>query len=198
MRPIVTACLPVLLLLGACDETDLVSVRVRLREDLSGSVRSSALQESGAGGAVEAASLGVVWDSRAEVVCAAGRFAELSDLSLADARFEAGAGAGGLHFVRVVLPRGEGARWPAAFVPLAKDRREAVAQALDPERKASEVGEALKIEIELPGSVVSHGLTGKVRGAKSSAEGELATLIVPVDAGRTEGEPFVWHLTWQQ
>jgi len=39
----------------------------------------------------------------------------------------------------------------------------------------------IKIELELPAAVIGNGLTGKTRGTKVSAEGAIATLVVPLD-----------------
>jgi hypothetical protein len=37
-----------------------------------------------------------------------------------------------------------------------------------------------------------------VRGTKASYEGNVATLILPIQAARGASEPLVWHITWQK
>ena len=186
------------LLLAACDETDAVAVRVRLRDDLSGTVRTSGLALPTGDGPVQKMSEGATWGSRVEMVCATGTFVDLSKLRIGDIAFTAGEGAQGIGFASVVLPRGPDVRWPKSFVPLTEDERKSVAGALDPTGKSDSVGTTLKIEVELPSAVVGNGVVGKTRGTKATAEGSLATLIVPLDTMLTPGDPITWHLTWQK
>ena len=186
MGRLANACLPILLLvLGACDESDAVSLRIKVREDFSGTIRASSLVLPAADGLVQRETQGATWDSRVDVACAAGRFDGLSALKLSDLAISGGEAGEGLCFVRVVLPRGEAVRWR-------------VAGAIDPTGKAKTVGSTIKIEIELPATVVGNGLTGKSRGMKATAEGSVATLVVPLEQATTPGEPITWHLTWQK
>ena len=187
-----------LLALPGCDETDVVALRVTVREDLSGSVRTSALRLPSADGQVQQASEGIVWGSRVEMVCATGTFVKVDQLKVADIVFTGGAAGEGIGFVRVVLPRGPDVRWTKAFVPLTVDERKSVAGAVDPSGRAEAVGETLKIEVELPSAVVGNGVIGKTRGTKASAEGAVATLIVPLETVSTPGDPITWHLTWSR
>ena len=89
-------------------------------------------------------------------------------------------------------------RWARAFVPLSSDERQRAASALDPSGRTKDVGATLKLEIELPNVIISDGLLGRARGTKSSKEGERATLVVPLEIATTEGDPIIWHLTWQK
>jgi len=197
-RPSTALILALPLLLAACDETDVVAVRVKVREDLSGTVRTSGLLLPGSDGPVQKASDGATWGSRVEIECATGTFVDLSKLKLADISFGAGDGGQGIGFARVVLPRGPDARWPKTFVPLTEDERKSVSTAIDPSGKSESVGATLKIEIELPSAVVGNGVVGKTRGTKVTAEGTLATLIVPLESMTTPGDAITWHLTWQK
>lgn len=190
--------LATLLALTACDETDAVAVRIRLRDDFSGTVRTSGLVVPPAEGAVQGASQGVTWSTRVDVTCATGTFTSIESLKIADIEFTAGGGDKAIGFARVVLPRGEASRWAKVFVPLDESQRKEAAGALDPTGRSLAVGTTLKIEIELPAAVIGNGLTGKTRGTKVSAEGAVATLIVPLESAATESDPVVWHLTWQR
>jgi len=192
-------CLPILLAFAAgCDETDAVAVRLTVAEDFSGTVRTSSLALPREPGLLEQSVSGAQWDSSVEVVCAAGRFAALADLALADIVIRGGTTPEGLSFVRIELPRGEGARWPRAFVPLTVEERRRAVAALDPSGRAKEVGATVKLEVELPSDAVGNGLTGRARGTRTKSEGTLATLTVPLDVATTAGDPIVWHLTWQR
>ena len=197
-RPAAALLLAFLVALSACDETDAVAVRVHLRDDFSGTLRTSGLLLPGADGPVQQSSEGAVWGSRVEMVCATGTFTDLSKLKVADITFSAGAGGQGIGFAQVSIPRGPDVRWPRAFVPLTETERKSVAGALDPTGKAENVGATLKLEVELPSVVVGNGVIGKMRGVKASADGAIATLVVPLETMSTPGDPLVWHLTWQK
>jgi hypothetical protein len=197
IRPAVALAL-VSLLCSACDETDAVAVRVRLKDDLSGSVRTSGLALPAGEGAIQQASEGAEWGSRVQMICATGTFADVTKLKVADIGFNAGTGGQGIGFAQVSIPRGPGVRWPGAFVPLSAEERKSVASALDPTGRSEAVGATIKIEVELPSAVVGNGVIGKVRGTKTTTEGPVATLVIPVESMTTEGDPLVWHLTWQK
>ena len=197
-KPTIAPLLALALLLGACDETDVVAVRVQVREDMSGTVRTSGLLIPASDGPVQQATEGATWDSRVELVCATGTFDDLAKLKIADITFGSGQGGEGIGFARVVIPRGPDVRWPKTFVPLTSEERKEVAGAIDPTGKSDSVGATLKIELELPSAVIGNGLIGKIRGTKTTADGSLATLVVPLDAMTTAGDPLTWHLTWQR
>lgn len=198
IRPTSAILLVSLLTLSACDETDAVAVRIRLRDDFSGTVRTSGLVIPAEEGAIQRESQGVTWSNRVDIACANGTFASIESLRIADIEFGAGGADQAIGFARVLLPRGETARWAKTFVPLDANERKEAAGALDPSGRSLEVGATIKIELELPAAVIGNGLTGKTRGTKVSAEGAIATLVVPLDSVAKATEPIVWHLTWQR
>jgi hypothetical protein len=187
-----------LLAFAACDETDAVAVRIKLRDDLSGQLTTSNVAAITADTPLQQATQGVQWESRAQIVCSAGHFAALSQLKIADIAISSGDGGEGFAFVRLSLPRGENAQWHKLFVPMSVEERQHAAAALDPSGKTKNVAATIKLEIELPSAVVGNGLFGRARGMKLKAEGPTATLIVPVEIASTAGDPIVWHLTWQR
>ncbi len=184
--------------LCACDEDDAVSIRIRLRDDGSGTLTTSGLIVPTDATRVEGASKGLQVDKRVQVSAAMGRFTALTGVSVADITFAAGEGDGGFRFLKVTVPQGQAAAWPDAFVPFDERARLDAAAALDPSGKSKDVGATLKIEIEMPSIVIDNGATGKVRGTKNSDEGTTATLVVPIQSARAATEPLVWHLTWQK
>lgn len=194
-RPLLA--LTLVLTLCGCDEDDAVSLRLRIEDDFSGEVRASALAAPGEPGAVAAAIGGVAWNSEVAIVAAAGSFSSLSDLALADLTLQVGRGEGGLRFLQITIPRGPETRWPGAFVPLDGGERTRAAAALDPSGRAKDVGKNLKIEVDLPDVVVGNGVSNRARGVRAKEEGEVATLLVPLEVGRTAGDAIVWHVTWQ-
>lgn len=191
------AALPLLLLAG-CDETDAVAVRIRIEDDLSGTITTSALELPASGGRAPETAQAVQWDARVSLVCNHGRFDDLGAVRLADIGLASGANPSGLGYVSLTLPRGANAAWPHVLVPLTAEERARSAKAFDPSGKTAEVGATLKFEVTLPAAVLGNGLSGKTRGVRVSAEGEVATLLVPIEAALSAGEPFVWHLTWQR
>ena len=175
-----------------------MAIRIHLHDDFSGQVTTSNVALMPAESPLQQATQGVEWQSRAEILCSAGRFSSLSALKIAYIALSSGDGGDGLAFVRVSLPRGEAAKWSKVMSPMTAEERASATAALDPENKTKNVASSIKVEIELPGNVVGNGLTGRVRGIKLKDEGATATLIVPLDVAQTAGDPIVWHLTWQR
>lgn len=189
---------PLLLSLAGCDENDAVSIRIRLREDGSGTLTSSGLLVPPEATRIESVSQGVTYDRRVQVSAATGAFTSLDAVTIGDITFKGGEGASGFRFVTVTIPQGPAAQWPDAFIPLDERTRLDAASALDPSGKSKDVGANLKVEIELPAVVIGNGTTGKVRGTKNTDEGGKAMLVVPIQGARAGGEAVVWHLTWQK
>lgn len=196
-RTLVLTLVPLALLSG-CDETDAAAVRLKLANDLSGTLTTSALELPAAGGAVGERTQGIEWTSHVSMVCSAGSFAKLADVKLFDVAISAQVNADGLSYLHITLPRGEAAAWARALVPLSAEDRKKSAAAFDPSGKSDQVGATVKFEISLPSNVIGNGLQGRTRGVKVSAENEVATLIVPLETALTAGEPLVWHVTWEQ
>ena len=198
VRPAFVILLLASLGLSSCDETDAVALRLRLNRDLSGTIVTSTLAIPTHDGLLVQATQGANWESKVEVACAAGSFENVNQLKLADLDLVAGEAPGGVGYLQLSVPRGEGVRWALAMVPLTADERVVAATALDPSGRVRTVGTTIKFEVELPSAVVSNGLTNRSRGSKSSGEGHIATLLVPLETALTPGEPMVWHLTWQK
>jgi hypothetical protein len=190
------AVLALAFLATACDEEDAISVRVRLDADMKGSLITSALAAPTGPGAVESASSGVTFEREVVLRGAKGRFESLDGLSVGDVRFAAGRGDGGLSWIRVEVPTGPDARWPALFVPIGEAERRSAAEAFELSGGARDLGRTFQVSIELPAEVVSHGLRGKLRGTKNASDGKVATLTVPVQPAREGTEPLVWQITW--
>jgi hypothetical protein len=185
------------LVLSACDQSDASAVKIALKPDLSGEVLSSSVVVKPAEGPAQKGTTGVAWQTTGAVVVAKGTFADITKLDIGGITFAIG-GPGADPMLRVSLPRGPAAAWPALFTDPSKDARKNAAQALEPGAKAPTIGDAIKIEISVPGVVVTAGETSKARGVNSSFEETKATLIVPVSAAMAPGDPIVWHITWRE
>jgi hypothetical protein len=180
----------------ACDEDDAVSIRIRLDKDLQGTLITSALAQPGSPDAVESAATGVTFERQVALRGAKGRFTKFDGLGVGDVRFAGGTTDSGFSYVRVEVPTGPDARWPALFVPLNEDERRSAAEAFELSGGAQDLGRTFQIRIELPGAVVSNGTKGKLRGSKNESDGNVATLTIPIQAAREGKEPLVWQITW--
>lgn len=185
-------------LLPGCDETDAAALRLSVDDDLSGTITASALELPATGGRAVEATQGAEWDARVGVVSNHGTFAELGRLVIADIVCTGGMDPSGMGRASLTLPRGETAQWPRVLVPMNAEERAKAAKAFDPSGKTAQVGATLKLEITLPANVLGNALSGKSRGVRVSAEGEVATLLVPIETALSAGDPLIWHLTWQR
>lgn len=186
-------------LLSACEEEDAASVRVKLRPGGAGEIHTSCLVQLAEAGPVEARLAGSTARARVGLVASSGAFADIARLGVADISFRAGASDSGLRWLEVTVPQGPDAQWPRLFVPMDDAARLDAVAALGGGEEAKQVGSALKLEIELPASVVSQGLAGeKVRGARGKSEGTTATLMVPVERALKAAAPLSWQITWSE
>jgi len=200
VRCLLTGALAAALAFAAgCDETDAGSVKIKLKPDGAGAVTAACLTVPAAGPA-ETAMPGVTWQARGGVIASTGEFASLNGLKIADAAFSTfKEGEATVTVLR--LPRGAAAQWPGVLsVPAAA--RDQAGRILDPDaadqKRTSKIGTTGKFQIHWPGKrVVSHGADAKKRGLSSDAERDTATLIVPLDWMRTDGEPVEWRVTWE-
>lgn len=196
--PSLVLCLSLTALLSGCDESDAVAVRIQVRPDFSGKVTTSAVHQPSENARPSLETKGVTWTSRVDLRCATGDFAKLSELGLSDATLTAGEGEGGLCFLRVSLPRGPEVHWARELVPLDAAERKSASAAFDSTGLANEIGSTVKFEITLPSAPIGNGVTPRPRGTKIKADGNVATLIVPVETALASGDALVWHLTWQK
>lgn len=193
--PLLLAC--VALTLWACDQSDATALKITLKADFSGEVLASSILVKPPEGPVQKAASGATWSTAGAVVVSRGTFADITKLELGGIKFAVG-GPGGDPMLRVTLPRGSDAKWPGLFTDTSKDARRAAAGALEPNAKNPTIGDTVKIEITIPGVVVTAGETSKARGVNSSFEESRATLLIPVEAALAPGDPIVWHVTWRE
>lgn len=189
--------LPLLLLLPACSDPELVGIHVNLQRDGSGTVTTRALVATAAQSPAESKTQGITWSTRANLCCSQGTFRSLGEVKFGDGELRFVAATGDeLPRLRVFVQRGPAAKWVQALVPDLEGRR-AMAKVYDPSGKTKEIGDAIRIEIMVPGTVISSGVQPAGRGVDASHERNRAILVIPVATASEKGEELVFDLSWK-
>jgi len=185
------------LFLAACSGGELVGIHINLNKDGSGLVTTRSLVEQTAAGPAESRTQGVTWQSRACLLAVQGKFDKLNDLKFGGEglRFSAHLGDDQPH-LRVYVQRGPGAEWCKALVPDAATRR-AMAKVYDPTGRTQEVGDTLRLEIAVPGEVVTSDVNPGGRGVEPAHERKRATLLIPVKTLLEAADEMVWDISWR-
>ena len=181
-----------LLAIGGCDDTDIGSLELTLKDDGSGELTIVRVRASSPSEQMSQIG-GVEWNSSAALVVTTGQFSNLSSLNVGDLKFQTKSNG----FLRVELPRGEDATWPKLLTVYDKDER----QALKDSVKKTSIGtlstESVKVVIKLPSNPISTGIAeSEVLGVSPSMDKTSVTLIVPLELNRDGGHPIVWDIHW--
>ena len=186
-----------LLLLTACSGGELVGIHINLAKDGSGTVTTRSLVTPTAPIPAESRTQGAAWTASASLQCAQGKFQQLADLKVGDGglRFSPRLGDDQPH-LRVYVPRGPSAEWVKALVP-DQDTRRKMAKVYDPTGRTEEIGDAVRIEVSVPGEVVTSGVQPGGRGVEAAHERKRAYLIVPVKTALEAGDEMVWDVSWR-
>lgn len=207
---------------GGCSENDASAVTLMIKPDFSGTIRASRVIVAEQGKAAEAfagiTGGGVTFTAGASVAVTTGTFSHLAALRIGEVSFEApgrgpaagagaaaggaGAAAGGVaaagNMIKVRIPRGPSVRWPAMLSEPSDERRAAASAALDPAGAAdSKVGRNATFVITVPGKVLGSAASQRARGLAATSDDATATLVVPMSFATAEGEPLIWHVTWE-
>lgn len=202
---------------GGCSENDASAVTLMIKPDLSGTIRASRVIVAEQGQAAEAfagiTGGGVTFTAGASVAVTTGTFSDLAALRIGEVSFEApgrgpagaaaagGVAAGGAaagNMIKVRIPRGPSVRWPAMLSEPSDERRAAASAALDPAGAAdSKVGRNATFVITVPGKVLGSAASQRARGLAATSDDATATLVVPMSFATAEGEPLIWHVTWE-
>jgi hypothetical protein len=174
------------------------SVQLVLAADFSGTVSLSRLSIPEGPTEAESQAGGASWQHRAQLTCSTGRFSDVGELVLADLRITREVAADGHAHLRVELPRGAAARWPALLTVTATGPRRSALSALDPTGRMNEVGDNLRLRIRAPATVATHGVLPSEDDLTSEADRDEASLVVPLEVALAEGPPLVWTLTWER
>ena len=196
-------------ILSGCDESEVVSIRIRLDDHRRGHIVVNSLQVPTGVGPVESSGAGISWQHRVNLVSASGRFDDLSQLRIEDLSFSAGSTDEQSGFVQVRIPRGEDARWPNVMTLARPGEIKEAAHAFGASGH-SKLGTTLKIMIELPGHVVAQGTKPQLRQIKTKVldldqidnqnkvRDRVATLLIPLKIVRQAEDAIVWHVMWQR
>ena len=140
---------------------------------------------------------GDVAGARAKVVALQGHFSDLSKtpLRIGDLTFEVSNHGRGFR-LRVTLPTGPEAKWLSLIAPPEPDRRAAIRAAMDPDGETEQLGEEIKIQIDLPKEPVASGYRPDLSPVRDSVDKKRVTLIVKVDKLRAGGRTVEWDVTW--
>ncbi len=182
--------------IAGCDDSDASNMSITLNTDRSGTIQTTRLVIPEVAGNGQPASAGVVWEASAQVVTSKGTFASVSEVGFEDISFSCESTAKGLHVLRVTMPRGPEARWVKALTQPSVERRKETTRAIYPEQKESRLGSVIAIRLTLPTVPISHGVSPVVGGISESAEKNVVTLTVRVDAAMKTGNEIVWDVTW--
>ncbi|MFN8730617.1 MAG: hypothetical protein ACK5Z4_12245 [Planctomyces sp.] len=210
---------------GGCSENDASAVTLMIKPDFSGTIRASRVIVAEQGQAAEAfagiTGGGVTFTAGASVAVTTGTFSDLAALRIGEGACEApgrgpmggagaaaggaGAAAGGVAgaggagtMIKVRIPRGPSVRWPAMLSEPSDERRAAASAALDPAGAAdSKVGRNATFVITVPGKVLGSAASQRARGLAATSDDATATLVVPMSFATAEGEPLIWHVTWE-
>jgi hypothetical protein len=202
-------CTTFLLIAVGCDESDVVAIRVRMEDHTRGSLVVNSLEVPTQAGPVEAASSGVAWEHRVNLVCASGQFDDVTKLEVEDITFSGGSTGQDSGFLQIRLPTGSAARWPGTVAAAEPKKLNEATKAFAPPRTLK-IGKTLKIVVELPGRVVAQGTKPDLQQIKTSlddlegaknrarAADRVATLVVPLEFAREDRGMVVWHLMWHK
>ncbi|MEI6130840.1 MAG: hypothetical protein WCR59_12295 [Planctomycetota bacterium] len=180
----------------ACSGSELVGVHLKLEKNGSGTITARALQASTQQGPAEAKISGVRWQLRASLISSQGTFEKVDGLTF---------GNGELRFVltqeeaphlRVILQRHPELAWVKTLVPDPATRRSLV-RVHDPKGKQLEIGDIIRLEIELPGDVTAAGCYPAARNVEALRERNTAQLILPVTALLESGDDLIWDISWR-
>lgn len=181
----------------ACSEPGVIGIHAVLDDTGGGTVTVRALHVPEKASSVETQIEGAVLEQRVDLHCMHGTFESLDNLKVGDIEFAAGQNSAGMRYVRVTFPRGKNVRWPTLLAPSPKQRLSAE-RAFAAEKDPGKAARTLTLTLELPRPPVGHGVSPRMRGTSSEAEGRIVTMLLPIDAANTEGRPIVWDLTYNE
>lgn len=179
----------------ACSDAGVIGIHGIIDDAGAGSITVRALRVPESPSPVETQVQGAKLAERVDLHCMHGTFSSLNDLEVGDIDFAAGETSSGMRFIRVTFPRGDEVRWPTVLAP-PRAQREQAERAFEPENESSKAARSVTVTLKLPRAPVGHGVSPRLRGASSTAEGRLVTLVLPIDAAGTEGRPIVWDVTY--
>ena len=185
-------------LFAACSDSELVGIHLKIAKDGSGTLTVRALQSSTTPGPGEQRAQGVQWQARAFLVSSQGAFRQVGEVSFGkdELRFKMETKEDDMPHLRVRLKRQPGLSWVESLVPEQAVRRD-LARVHDPTGKTHEIGDAIRLEVQCPDTVVSTGVQPAGRGIDAQHERNVAYLVLPVQNLLEKGDDLVWDVSWK-
>jgi hypothetical protein len=188
-------------LFAACSDSELVGIHLKIAKDGSGTLTVRALQSSTTPGPGEMRAQGVQWQARAFLVSSQGAFHQVDDVAFGkdkdELRFKWGSKADDMPHLRVFVKRSPDLTWVQSLVPGDQAIRRDLARVHDPTGKTREIGEAIRLEVQVPDTVVSTGVQPAGRGIDTQHERNVAYLVLPVQNLLEKGDELVWDVSWK-
>ena len=186
-----------LAVLPACGDQDVVGLHLRLGADGKGVLTTRSLLPSETAGPAEGRVEGVSFQGRANLHCSQGTFSNITDVRIGGIRFGGWRPTDDSPSLTVYVPLGEDADWARMLAPAVADQDKAT-KVFDPTGATNGLGRTVKLEVELPGDVVSFGTFPRTRGVQEEKDGRLVQLWIPVDRALTKGQSDLrWDFSWQ-
>ena len=185
-------------LFAACSDSELVGIHLKIGKDGTGTLTVRALQESTTPGPGEMRAQGVQWQERAFLVSSQGTFHQVDDIAFGgdELRFKSGSKTDDMPHLRVTVKRRPDLTWVQSLVPDQQRRRD-LARVHDPTGKTREIGDAIRLEVMVPDTVVSTGVQPAGRGIDAQHERNVAYLVLPVQNLLEKGDDLVWDVSWK-
>ena len=185
-------------LFAACSDSELVGIHLKIAKDGSGTLTVRALQSSTTPGPGEMRAQGVQWQARAFLVSSQGAFHQVDDIAFGkdELRFKSGSKTDDMPHLRVYVKRHPDLAWVQSLVPDQATRRD-LARVHDPTGKTREIGDAIRLEVQVPDTVVSTGVQPAGRGIDTQHERNVAYLVLPVQNLLEKGDELVWDVSWK-
>ena len=184
-------------LAGGCSSQDPAGIRIVVGAGGKGTMTVAALTTPDISTIQPTASKGVKWTDGAQLTITVGDFESIDDVSFEDLVVDAADFAADGGTVRMVIPRGNDARWYHALHVSAK-KRAAMQKALDQTIQKVELNENLTIAVEITGASVAAHLVQTVPGVSVTAKRGVSMIVIPMDVLEKSGSPMVLAINWER
>ena len=180
-----------------CASQDPAGIRIAVDAGGKGTMTIAALTAPAVATVQPTASKGVKWTDGVQLTITAGDFESIDDVAFEDLIVDAADFTADSGTVRIVIPRGDDARWYRALHVSAKQRA-AMQKALERAIQKVELNENLTIAVEMTGAEVAANLVQTVPGVGVSAKRGVATIVIPMDVLEKSGSPMVLAINWER
>ena len=197
LAPLAIFSMAMTMLSVGCASQDPAGIRIAVDAGGKGTMTIAALTAPAVATVQPTASKGVKWTDGVQLTITAGDFESIDDVAFEDLIVDAADFTADSGTVRIVIPRGDDARWYRALHVSAKQRA-AMQKALERAIQKVELNENLTIAVEMTGAEVAANLVQTVPGVGVSAKRGVATIVIPMDVLEKSGAPMVLAINWER